>query len=214
MFSIAGQGTHGTAAIDPSGTYDYVPAADWHGTDTFTYTLADAVGTSAPATVTITVDPINDNPTCPGDVAKLGVTDQPIVDSVARCTDVDGDTVTYAKGSEPWHGSVALASDGSYTFTPPAGFTGPDGWNIVASDGHGGTTNFSEGVQYPGANTWPSCWGSGPLVAEDAQLAGDLVASCWDNDADAHLRRARRRRPRHARARSRRVVHVHARPRL
>ncbi len=50
---------HGTAQVNPDGTITYTPAAGFHGTDFFTYTVEDNEGAvSNVATVTITVIPI------------------------------------------------------------------------------------------------------------------------------------------------------------
>ncbi|MBO3760214.1 putative Ig domain-containing protein [Ciceribacter sp. L1K22] len=52
--AIASQPQHGTATV--SGTaISYTPAAGFSGTDSFTYTASNATGTSAAATVTLTV---------------------------------------------------------------------------------------------------------------------------------------------------------------
>lgn len=47
---------HGSLALQPNGSFVYVPAANFNGTDSFTYAAKDAEGNpSAAATVTITV---------------------------------------------------------------------------------------------------------------------------------------------------------------
>jgi VCBS repeat-containing protein len=57
---------NGTLTLLPDGNFTYVPNANFNGTDTFTYTIADP--TASPAvTVTITVDPVNDAPTVVND---------------------------------------------------------------------------------------------------------------------------------------------------
>ena len=55
------QGANG--AVAPAGTaVTYTPKANFHGTDTFTYTVSDGKGGTARGTVTITVTPVNDAP--------------------------------------------------------------------------------------------------------------------------------------------------------
>ena len=48
-------GGPGTVQVNPNGTFTYVPAQDFVGTDTFTYTIEDGEGGSADGTVTINV---------------------------------------------------------------------------------------------------------------------------------------------------------------
>ncbi|WP_426077591.1 DUF4347 domain-containing protein, partial [Janthinobacterium sp. PSPC3-1] len=110
---------HGTVVVNANGTYTYTPAANYNGADSFTYTVSDGKGGSNTYTVAITVSPVNDAPTASGtaittaeDTAKSG--------SLPAATDVDGDTVTYSKGSNPAHGTVVVNSNGTYTYTPVA----------------------------------------------------------------------------------------------
>jgi hypothetical protein len=57
------QGAHGTVTITGGGTgVSYAPAADYFGTDTFTYTISDGHGGTDTATVNVTVTPVNDAP--------------------------------------------------------------------------------------------------------------------------------------------------------
>jgi VCBS repeat-containing protein len=57
----------------------------------------------------------------------------PITSAVSSTGDNDSD-VTYAKASDPQHGSVVVNSDGSYTYTPNAEYDGPDSFTFTATD--------------------------------------------------------------------------------
>ncbi|HYV37298.1 MAG TPA: cohesin domain-containing protein, partial [Gemmataceae bacterium] len=54
---------------------------------------------------------------------------------LANDSDVDGDTLAAVKLSEPAHGAVTLASDGSFVYTPTLGYLGPDSFTYLVSDG-------------------------------------------------------------------------------
>ncbi|MDM8521775.1 tandem-95 repeat protein [Desulfococcaceae bacterium HSG8] len=50
-------------------------------------------------------------------------------------TDADGDPLTAIKVSDPAHGSVSLSGNGSFTYTPAAGYYGGDSFTYKANDG-------------------------------------------------------------------------------
>ena len=50
-------------------------------------------------------------------------------------TDPDGNSLTAVKASDPTHGALTLNSDGSFTYTPAAGFSGADSFTYKANDG-------------------------------------------------------------------------------
>ena len=54
--------SHGTLTINANGGFSYTPAANYNGTDTFTYTASDGSLNSNVATVSIVVNPVNDAP--------------------------------------------------------------------------------------------------------------------------------------------------------
>ena len=88
------------------------PAADFHGTDSFTYTASDGAS-SATATVTITVAPVNDAPSA---VAQSVSTDEETpVDITLGGSDLDGDTVTYSVADAPAHGTLSGTGKGRRT---------------------------------------------------------------------------------------------------
>src|SRR5206468_2839430 len=57
------QGTHGVAAVTAGGmAVSYTPNANYNGSDSFTYSIADGNGGSDTATVAVTVTAVNDAP--------------------------------------------------------------------------------------------------------------------------------------------------------
>ena len=142
--------SHGTLTLNSNGSFTYTPAANYNGSDSFTYHANDGTANSNVATVSITVNPVNDVPVAANDsystnqnttltVAAPGV--------LSNDTDVDGDTLTAALVSSPVHGTLALNPNGSFTYTPTANFTGTDSFTYRADDGHGGTALATVTVQ-------------------------------------------------------------------
>ncbi len=57
------QGLNGTVLIGPGGAFlTYQPVVNFHGNDSFTYTITDSRGDSATTTVSVVVTPVNDAP--------------------------------------------------------------------------------------------------------------------------------------------------------
>ena len=55
-------------------------------------------------------------------------------------TDIDGDPVSYALGSQAANGIAAVHPDGSFTYTPGANFNGSDSFGFTVADGQGSNT--------------------------------------------------------------------------
>jgi hypothetical protein len=134
----------GTLTFDGGGSFTYVPDPDFAGAETFTYTVQDGGGLTDSGTVTITVTPLPDPPVA---VADAYATDQdiallePAPGLLANDSDVDDDALTVqpAPVAGPSNGSVVLAADGSFTYTPAAGFVGTDTFTYRIDDGTGST---------------------------------------------------------------------------
>ena len=54
---------------------------------------------------------------------------------LANDTDADGDALTAVLIAGPAHGTLTLNADGSFTYTPAAGYNGTDSFTYRASDG-------------------------------------------------------------------------------
>ncbi|WP_264060738.1 Ig-like domain-containing protein [Mycolicibacterium psychrotolerans] len=127
---------HGTVTVSPDGkTFTYTPAADWWGTDSFSYTATDGTLTSNTATVTVTVAAVPDAPTAANTTAVTNE-DTAILITPA-VTDVDpGSVLTVVPTSTPAHGTVTVSLDGkSFTYIPNQNWSGSDSFTYTASDG-------------------------------------------------------------------------------
>jgi hypothetical protein len=99
---------HGSLSGTPPNV-TYTPNTNYLGPDSFSFTVADAVSTSAVATVSITVGPVNDAPVARIEVSPLtqvlGITNKVVVAAVcgdatvildgSTSSDADGDSLTY-----------------------------------------------------------------------------------------------------------------------
>jgi VCBS repeat-containing protein len=56
------QPMHGSVTLNENGSFSYTPNSNYNGSDSFTYTAYDGNQNSSPATVNITVNPVNDPP--------------------------------------------------------------------------------------------------------------------------------------------------------
>jgi VCBS repeat-containing protein len=59
---LVGGPAHGSLALNPDGSFAYTPAANYYGTDSFTYKPNDGTGDGNTVTVALTVNPVNDAP--------------------------------------------------------------------------------------------------------------------------------------------------------
>ncbi len=137
---------HGYLAFNPAtGAFSYRPFENFHGQDTFTYFAVSGSLKSEPATVTITVRPVNDPPVARDDLytvmqnATLSVSVEGGL--LANDTDVDGDVLTVRNVSAvTGGGDLIVSEDGSFTYTPAAGFTGTASFTYEAWDGQAAST--------------------------------------------------------------------------
>ncbi|MDP1859644.1 MAG: Ig-like domain-containing protein, partial [Gemmatimonadaceae bacterium] len=139
------QPLNGTAAVSGGGnTVTYTPAANYHGGDSFTYTIDDGNAHPVSATVTMTVTPVNDNPVAIDDVGATTAPTAVVVTVLSNDSDVDGDVLSVASVTQPAAGTGTAAISGggtTVTYTPPAAFGGTATFTYTASDGNGGTAS-------------------------------------------------------------------------
>lgn len=136
---ILTQAAHGTVTLNTDGSFSYDPNDNFNGIDTFTYAANDGTVDSAPATVTLDVDAVNDTPTGTADAYETNE-DTPLTVTtptlLANDSDPDtGDILTASIATQPLNGEVELNNNGTFTYTPDLNFNGDDPFTYTISDG-------------------------------------------------------------------------------
>ena len=173
------QGTNGTVTLLFDGTLFYQPNAGFVGSDSFMYTVSDPSGATDVGLVTVTVEA----PQVAVDDAISTGTNQPVTtDLTANDTDPVGTGLSVTAVTQPANGSVVIEADGRVTYTPDAGFAGPDSFTYTVTDGNGETSTATVTVTVDNAD---------PVAAADqAGTQTGVAAADIDvlaNDTDPNI---------------------------
>jgi uncharacterized repeat protein (TIGR01451 family) len=117
----------------------YAPYANYNGADSFSFKVNDGSVDSSPATVSLTVTPVNDAPSAADDSTPTTTEDASptTVDLRPLVSDVEtGDSnLTYAIASAPSHGDLAAGTtNGTFSYTPDPDYNGPDSFAYEVTD--------------------------------------------------------------------------------
>ncbi len=178
-FAKVADPAHGSVTVLSNGSYTYIPAANYHGTDSFTFKANDGKDSNI-ATITITINSVPDAPVATG-ASKNAITGRDTTGQLVA-TDGDGDTLTYAKVADPTKGVVVVTTAGAYTYTPTPGQLGADSFTFKASDG-AGDSNIATISLTIVANSTPEADEATFKGQRDDLIADTLTGSDADNDA-------------------------------
>jgi len=136
-------GAHGSVDC-ATATCTYTPEPDFHGTDSFGYTVADPDGATDDGSVTVTVEAVNDAPAAAADVSAVAAGGEVVLAPLAN--DAPGppneaaQTLTlHGIAGEPAFGTATLLGGGRIAYRPPAGYSGPEWLEYeVCDDGRTG----------------------------------------------------------------------------
>ena len=197
---VSGQSTaNGMLNLNTDGSFEYTPHLDFHGTDSFDYQVEDGNGGSDTATVTITVNSINDEPVATDVTQIVSREGGPVVIAFAA-TDVDnapGDLSfdifdPLANGE----GTATNNSDGTFTFDPGSDFDGlaPGASAVVdfqyrAHDGELSSNDATVTITVL-ANQLPVAETDHFTTDEETQISGNVLndnGNGADSDPDGDL---------------------------
>jgi uncharacterized protein YhjY with autotransporter beta-barrel domain len=142
--AVAAAPAHGTVTVSGT-TASYTPADGYFGADSFTYTASNAGGTSAPATVSVTVSPpppvvhpvhSNVSINSANNTIQLIIDGGPVISVIIITQPKHGKVTVLGLTGTPNKSGEVLGGP-SISYTPDAGYVGPDSFTYTASNAAG-----------------------------------------------------------------------------
>ena len=188
---------NGNVSLSSNGSYTYTPDADFFGTDSFTYRAQDSLGgLSSPATVTITVNSVNDEPAFTAANPATVLEDAGAQSVAGWVTAFDpgpanesgqgvlGYTVSNVSNAALFSVAPSVATNGTLSYTPAANASGSATFDVVVQD-DGGTANGGDDtssiqtftITVTAVNDEPSFTAADPAASNED--AGIQTLSGW-----------------------------------
>ena len=183
VWALADAPINGSAIVNADGTYTYTPRSGFTGQDEFSYSITDADGDISVATVTVTV---SDGATPPiSDDSPVAVNDSVSIaaDEIASGSLADNDTPSddggnvWALQTPPANGTAVVNGDGSYSYTPNAGFSGQDSFTYTITDSDGDFSSATVFVSVGVSDSQPVAEDDSFTVSPGSTFDGDLAAN-------------------------------------
>lgn len=178
-FSVITQPSNGTLTGSiPNLTY--TPNPGFTGLDNLVFKVNDGTVDSNPATVSITVNAVNDLPLA----SDFGVTTEEDTPKTITLTgtDTDLDPLTYVVISSPLHGILTGIAP-NFIYTPALNYNGPDVITFKVNDGTGDSNVGTVSIVVSPVNDLPVVSSQSLVTSEDVALP--LVFGISDPDGDA-----------------------------
>ena len=190
--SLVANAAHGALTLNADGSFSYTPEVGFTGSDTFTYMANDGTGDGNVSTVTLTVTPQDTGtPIEAADDsystdAETALTIDAAGGVLANDVDAEGDPLTVTVVDSPANGTITLNADGSFVYTPNAGFAGSDTFTYEATDGTNvsNTATVTIEVNEVSDNTRPSAGNDSYTVDSGATLEVPADQGVMLDDSD------------------------------
>jgi subtilisin family serine protease len=178
---------NGSATLNSDNTITYTPATDFNGADSFEYTVSDGNGGFDTATVSVTVDPVNDAPLADAGLDQSVVTGAAVTLDGSGSSDVEGDALAYSWSITSAPGSSSAQLDDPNAVSPSftTDIEGSYVVELVVNDGAANSTPDSVTVTATDPiNTPPVGVGDGSVTDEDSPVVVDVLSNDTDADGD------------------------------
>jgi len=176
---------HGALNLNNDGSFTYIPAPDFFGSDSFTYQANDGALDSDIASVSLTIAPINDPPVAAADSFSTAEDTPLAIDApgvLVNDSDAEGDPLITRLVQGPDQGTFNLGLDGSFIYTPIANFNGEISFVYKANDGQDDSNLATVSVTVSPVNDPPRAEDQTLTTEQGIPKAIVLAASDAEND--------------------------------
>lgn len=172
----------GTLVVNLDGSFIYTPFSNANGSDSFTFTVSDGDLTSNEATVSLTINPVNDLPVASN--STLNTNQDVSITGQLIAQDMDADQLTYEIVTPPAKGSIQnlVSSSGKFTFVPNGGAKGTDSFTFRAKDSSGVSAAATVKINLAVVNVAPVVQDLKLKTLETTPVNGKLLGTDGNGD--------------------------------
>ncbi len=182
----------GVVSLNADGTVTFTPNSNYNGPAAFDYTISDGNGGTDIGHVSGAVTPVNDVPVAHPNAyvtaEDASVSGNVLTDDTGSGvdSDIDGDSLSVSLTPivDVTNGSLMLAADGSFTYTPNLGFNGFGSFTYELRDPGGLTSTAVVMIAVGAVNDPPVADDESFTVAEDGFVIIDVLTGDTDLDGD------------------------------
>ncbi|MAT41911.1 MAG: hypothetical protein CL609_06190 [Anaerolineaceae bacterium] len=176
-FAVISDPQHGTL----SGTVPdltYTPVSNYNGSDSFTFRTHDGELDSELATITISINPVNDKPIA--DNQSLSTNEDTPLSITLTGSDPESAVITYAVIENPQHGTLSGTAP-DLTYTPVSNYNGSDSFTFRTHDGELDSELATITITVSAVNDKPNADNQSLSTDEDTPLSITLTGSDPEN---------------------------------
>ena len=178
-YRIVTQPTNGTlTGAAPNITYQ--SDQNYNGTDSFTFLANDGTEDSVEATITISVNAVNDLPVA--DAVNLNTDEDTSAAVTLTASDLDGDSLIYQIVNQPTNGTLSGTAP-NLTYQPNTDFNGADSFSFLVNDGSMDSLTATVAINVSAINDIPVANNISVTTNEDTNAAITLTGQDADGDA-------------------------------
>jgi hypothetical protein len=127
---------------------------------------------------------VNRPPVAVDDSATTDEDTAVIIDVLYNDSDPDGDSLTVTDATDPSYGTIVINSNGTVTYTPTAGYNGPDSFTYTITDSHAGTATATVDITVAPINDPPVAVDDMATTNEDTSVTITVLSNDSDPDGD------------------------------
>jgi N-acetylneuraminic acid mutarotase len=157
----------------------YVPEANYHGSDSFTFRVTDGKLFSSEATLSLTVTPVNDTPVALG--GSVTTVEDTAVPVLLLGADLDGEPLTYTVVTGPAHGTLS-GTPPRLVYTPARDSHGEDSFTFRVTDGKQPSAEATVSITVTPVNDAPVAESGWTTTDEDTAVPVVLPGTDADGD--------------------------------
>ena len=184
-FSLVTNAARGSVVITnaATGAFSYTPNAGVSGRDSFNFKTNDGTVDSNTATVSVTINAVNDAPVTTS--GSLTTNEDTAASGTLSASDADGDVLSFSLVTNGTLGTAVIINlaTGAFSYTPNAGVSGSDSFTFKVNDGTVDSNTATVSVTINAVNDAPVATSSSLTTDEDTPTSGTLSASDPDGDA-------------------------------